>query len=144
MEQQNYSNHKRLDPLYHFVFLLLLLGLWVCVVINLVRALDQQVNPLNAIILLLMVLIFTVFTGIIRPYPLNVQNRAIVTEEGLRHFILTGTRLDIRLTRPQIIALRFASDEEFPELCIRAVNEKLSNKDIKKAIVSWRADHFRV
>ena len=44
----------------------------------------------------------------------------------------------------QIIALRFASDAEFVALVDKAINEKLSNKDIKLAIQNWRADWHRV
>ena len=72
------------------------------------------------------------------------QDRAIKAEENLRHFALTGKLLDGRLTPSQIIALRFASDNEFVILADRAIIENLSNKDIKKAIQYWRADHHRV
>jgi len=43
----------------------------------------------------------------------------------------------------QIIALRFASDEEFIELAKKAVEKKLSAKEIKIAIQNWKADHDR-
>jgi hypothetical protein len=65
-------------------------------------------------------------------------------EEGLRHFILTGKPLYKGLTMQQIIALRFASDEEFAGLAKRAADEGLSGNEIKKAIRGWKADHSRV
>jgi hypothetical protein len=144
MEQQNYANHKRYEPKYHFILMALVLIVLVCAIINLVQAFSKDVNPLSAIILLLFSIMFTVLVGIIRPYPLKAQDRAILAEEGLRHFILIGQRLNPNLTRSQIFALRFASDAELPVLSERAVTEKLSNDAIKKAIVSWRADHFRI
>jgi uncharacterized integral membrane protein len=144
MKPQNNANHTRFDPMYHFIFILLVFIVLACAIINLIQVFNQAGNPLNAIILLLISILFTVVVGIIRAYPLKAQDRAIVAEEGLRHLVLTGKRLDITLTRSQIIALRFASDAEFPALCVKAVSEKLSNDSIKKAIVSWRADHFRI
>jgi hypothetical protein len=144
MEQQNYANHKRYDSKYHFIMIALVLIVLVCTIINLVQAFSKNVNPLSAIVLLLISIMFTLLLGIIRPYPLKAQDRAILAEEGLRYFILTGQRLDPNLTRSQIFALRFASDAELPALSERAVSEKLTNDAIKKAIVSWRADHFRI
>jgi hypothetical protein len=79
-----------------------------------------------------------------RIYALVAQDRAIRAEEQIRHFILTGRALDARLTTAQIVALRFASDSEFPELAQRAVNEQLNEKQIKQAIQQWRADWHRV
>ena len=74
---------------------------------------------------------------------IKVQDRAIRAEEALRHFILTGKALPLELTVGQIVALRFAADEEFPALAKRAVAEKLSRKQIKQAILNWRPDHYR-
>jgi hypothetical protein len=48
------------------------------------------------------------------------------------------------LTENQLVALRFASDAELPTLTERALSEKLSNADIKKAIQNWRPDYWRV
>jgi hypothetical protein len=51
--------------------------------------------------------------------------------------------LDPRLTTRQIIGLRFAADEEFPELARRAAEENLSEDEIKRAVRSWRPDFYR-
>ena len=57
---------------------------------------------------------------------------------------MTGKLLDNRLSISQIIALRFASDEEFVALAQKAVSENLSNKQIKQEIKNWRGDYYRV
>jgi hypothetical protein len=79
-----------------------------------------------------------------RAFALKAQDRAIRAEEQFRHFLLTGKPLDPRLRMSQIIALRFSSDQEFPSLAQKAAEANLSSKDIKTAIVNWRADEYRV
>jgi hypothetical protein len=50
----------------------------------------------------------------------------------------------MELNEGQLIALRFACDAEVTALTERALNEKLSREDIKKAIQHWRPDYWRV
>ncbi len=80
----------------------------------------------------------------VRTYALKAQDRAIRAEENLRHFILTGKPFDSRLNIRQIIALRFASDEELPTLAKKAAEENLHSKEIKQQIKDWRADNYRI
>jgi hypothetical protein len=79
-----------------------------------------------------------------RLFALKAQDRAIRAEENFRHFMLTKRTLDSRLTMSQMIALRFASDEEFPALAQKAADQKMKSVDIKKAIKNWRGDYYRV
>lgn len=78
-----------------------------------------------------------------RTFALKAQDRAIRAEENLRHYVMTGKLHDKSLSIQQIIALRFASDEEFVALSERAAKEKMSNRDIKKAVKNWKADYHR-
>ena len=78
-----------------------------------------------------------------RSFSLKAQDRAIRAEENLRHFVLTGKLLDKSLSISQIIALRFAPDEELIALTERAVKGNLSSTDIKKAIKNWKEDNYR-
>lgn len=144
MKTQNYENHVRMHPIYHYFLTLLVLASLITAVVNLVLSLQSGENVWSALAILLMAAAFVLTFILLRIYPLRAQDRAIRAEESLRHFILTGKPLDSRLTMGQIVALRFASDAEFPELCMAAADEELSPKDIKKRIVEWRADHSRI
>jgi hypothetical protein len=75
---------------------------------------------------------------------LKAQDRAIRAEENFRHFILSGKPFDSSITTGQIIALRFAGDDEFLQLAQKAANENLSPKEIKMLVKNWRADYHRV
>jgi hypothetical protein len=79
-----------------------------------------------------------------RQFATGNQDRIIRAEENFRSYRLTGKNMDDRLTRKQIIALRFADDSEYAALSDKAVSQNLKPKDIKQAIQQWRADHHRV
>jgi hypothetical protein len=82
-----------------------------------------------------------------RLYPLKAQDRIIRMEERLRFASLLPGGLCSRigeLSESQLIALRFACDAELPGLVEKTLSGKLSSAEIKKAIVDWRADYFRV
>jgi hypothetical protein len=91
-----------------------------------------------------MVITLLLIGAIVRLYALKVQDRVIRAEENFRYYRLTGNRLDDTLSMKQVIALRFAPDDEFVELAEQATSESLSPDDIKKAIQNWRADLHRV
>ncbi len=144
MQEQNYKNHARLVLIYHFVLGIILLAIIVLAIINLISFIMHDRHLLQPLMFVLMAIALSIIAVLLRKFPLIAQDRAIKAEENLRHFSLTGKLLDGRLTLSQIIALRFASDNEFVILADRALIENLSNKDIKKAIQYWRADHHRV
>jgi hypothetical protein len=144
MENQTYKTHVRMDPLYHYVLTVLLLATLVVSIINMVQALNTEENVMQSVLLLLMTVAIVIIAILVRLYPLKSQDRAIRAEENLRHFVLTGKLLDSNLSNGQIIALRFADEQEYPTLCERAVKENLKPKEIKQAIVNWKADNNRV
>jgi hypothetical protein len=141
MKQQNYKNHRQIVFGYY-----LMTGIPILILITLaIIMLINKDGDLNTTILFLLtgwILLTMLFKS--RGFALKAQDRAIRAEEHLRYFILTGKRLDVRITTPQIIALRFASDEEFPSLAQKAADENLSTDDIKKSIKNWRADLYRI
>ena len=138
MSEQNYRNHRHIVITYHVLTLLPLLALGIGSVRNLVKAAGGNVYDAALILVITYILASLYYHA--RVFSLKVQDRAIKAEEGLRYFILTGKRLDQRLSLQQIIALRFASDEELSSLAQRAVEEGLSNNAIKKQIKNWRAE----
>lgn len=144
MKEQHFGNHVRYVPLFHFVTMPLMLGIIIASVINLVGLWDVPGQRLGALLICLMALAMGLLAFFARSFALRAQNRAIRAEEHLRYLLLTGKRMDRRLRLGQIIALRFADDEEFVQLAEEAVEKKLSQKAIKQQIRRWRADHHRV
>ncbi|HXB30746.1 MAG TPA: DUF6526 family protein [Puia sp.] len=143
MQEQNYKNHRKLDPLFHIVLLAIIIYLFVQSIINLVDTYSHGGSRQQAVMFLMIAIAFAISFAKIRTFPLKVQDRAIRAEENLRYYILTGKPLDKKLTISQIIALRFAPDHEMVGLVDRIVRENLSNDQIKKAIQHWRSDHHR-
>lgn len=142
MSPQNFSNHTRFDKLYHFTIVPLVLVGLIGSMVNF-AALRPETHYVSALLVLVFFLLFLV-AGLSRIYSLKVQDRVIRAEENFRHFMLTGKPLDTNLHIRQIIALRFASDAEFPALAKRALSENLSARQIKEAIKEWRGDYYRV
>jgi len=142
MAEQNFKNHTRLVPAYHGVAGLLIIAGLIGSIVNLFHA-DAHTHY-SAALLVVVFLVLLILFWYARAFALKAQDRAIRAEENFRHFILTGKPLDKQLRMGQIIALRFASDEELPALAKKAVEEQLSQKQIKEAVKNWRADHHRV
>ena len=142
MREQNFRNHSRYIILWTFITPLILVAILGGSIVNLIHA-DEHTHYSAALILLISVVLIIIY-WYTRAFALRAQDRAIRAEENFRHFILTGKPLDGRLRMSQIIALRFAPDDEFPSLAKKAVEEKLRSKEIKAAIKNWKADHNRV
>jgi len=145
MEEQSYKNHAKFVPVYHFFAFPAMALVFLASLVNLyLRLTSGGGGRFSALLITLISLIATVHTLLSRVFPLKAQDRAIRAEEGLRHYILTGKRLDPRLKLSQVIGLRFASDDELPTLARRAADENLSLDQIKQAVKSWRPDNDRL
>jgi hypothetical protein len=80
-------------------------------------------------------------------YGLINQDRIVRMEVRFRYYTLTGQRFELlepRLSLGQILALRFASDKELVKLVKRAMDERLTPDQIKRAVVDWQGDYMRV
>ena len=139
---QSLKNHARLDPPYHVVLALVLFLNLVYSIVHLVRHLSFR----NGWFVVLSLAIIILFLRL-RQYPLKVQDRVIRLEERLRLQALAPAEWHSqinRLTEGQLIALRFAADDEVVALAKQAVEENLNRKQIKERIRNWRADEWRV
>ena len=139
---QNYKTHTRFLPLFHFFVIPVLLGNVLLALWRLVRepALGTAWGVLFAVALLGLGFLS-------RIQALTVQDRVIRLEERLRLHQLLAPDLHSQinhLSHRQLVALRFASDEEVPELVRDIVGGRLTtSKDIKQRVRSWRADWLR-
>ena len=122
MSEQNFQNHTRWVTGYHFVTLGLIGLLLIGSLVNLFHSTHS--NLYSASLICLVCIILALLAAFVRQFPLKVQDRAIRAEENLRHYVMTGKLLDKHLSMGQIIALRFASDEQFVDLANKAVQEK--------------------
>ncbi len=139
---QNYKNHRRFVPLYHFVLfgILVINLLWSCFRAFRGFSFETAWGILMALALL-------AISFYIRIFALTVQDRVIRLEMRLRlKDLLPG---DLRgriaeLTPSQLIALRFASDAELPDLVREVLSNDIQDRDvIKRKVRDWQADHLR-
>jgi len=141
--EQNFKNHTRFVTGYHVILTLLLLSGLIGSTINLFGSFGTD-QLYSASLILLLFLCCIMVTWYTRVFPLKAQDRAIRAEENFRHFILIGKPLPAGLRISQIVALRFASDEEFLALVQKALAENMTNKAIKLLIKNWKPDYHRV
>ncbi len=143
MKHQSYASHSRFVAGFHFVLGTLLLAGTVASFINIWRHWADADEIMTKVLIALLFVCGIFLFWFSRQFPIKAQDRAIRAEENLRYFILTRKALDSRITMAQVIALRFAPDDEFVILADRTINENLSPDEIKKEIKEWRADHHR-
>jgi hypothetical protein len=139
---QTYANHTRWDPPFHFFALPVFALLAVASMVYFI----WRPGLHSALMFVVAAALATVVVKS-RLSALRVQDRVIRLEERQRLALLMPEPLRSRipeLTEDQLIALRFASDTEVAKLAERALLEKLSRADIKKAIQTWRPDYWRV
>jgi hypothetical protein len=142
-EQQNYSNHVRWVPLFHFLVLPVLLANFFTSVFRW-RFLGFSWGWLIGMLTALALFILAVFA---RTFALKVQDRVIRIEERQRCERLLPAELKLRIeeiTPRQFVALRFASDDELPGLVNKVLTDKISDtKTIKQMVKNWRGDYLR-
>jgi hypothetical protein len=140
---QDYKSHRQFVPLFHFVAFPILV---VNVGVEAVRFYRYQSSYSGWVLILAIGLLL--FATTVRTMVVKAQDRIIRLEERLRLASLMAPEQYAKiqdLTPRQLVALRFASDEEAPDLAQRTLTgEFKSPEEIKKAVKNWRADVHRV
>ncbi len=140
---QDYKNHVRWLPVYHFVLAPMILINLIYSILRLVQ--DPGWDRWEFVFLSIGLVILTLLA---RTQALTAQDRIIRLEERLRYESVLPSdlaRKAVNLEVGQIIALRFASDAELPALVERTLNGDFEKpNDIKLAIKAWWADYLRV
>ena len=142
---QNFKNHSRFDPPFHFFVLPVLMTNLVLSVYITIR--DWPIHSRSHLWWIVVSIALMLLGFRTRIYSLGVQDRLIRLEERLRFMaLLPAAELDQTnaLTIKQIVALRFASDAELPKLVRRTLAENLTPRQIKQSIEAWRPDYTRV
>ena len=142
---QNLKNHTRFHPPFHFFLLPVLLLNFIFMIYITVHEWPRYAH--THLWWIVMAIVFLVMAGLARGYALKVQDRVIRLEERLRLTALLSPadRVHIdELSIQQLIALRFASDDELPALAHQALTKNMEPKAIKQAIVNWRPDNHRI
>jgi Family of unknown function (DUF6526) len=139
---QNFKNHAKVVPAYHFVALPIL-------VLNFVWTLKVaiKVQSFGSIVAFLVSVALIIMFFCARRFALAVQDRVIRVEMQLRlqHVLPTDLQPSIpALNVSQLVALRFASDAELPGLVRKVLGDKIEDrKAIKQMIQNWQPDHLR-
>ena len=140
---QTRASHRRFIPLWHFFVLPVLIANVIIAGVRFYRVPNFETGWSIVVAIALVLGIY-----LSRSMPLRAQDRVIRLEERLRLEKILPADLRARvgdLTPEQMIGLRFAPDDEAPELTRRALSGELKTRsDIKREIRNWRPDHFRV
>ena len=139
---QNFENHVRRVPAFHFFALPVLLINFIWAVYRLIKSFSA-----DAVIATLLAAALIVVALCARLFALKVQDRVIRLEMRLRMAGVLPPDLRARIpefTVDQLVALRFAGDDELPALARKVLDEKLGQrKPIKQLVKSWQPDEWR-
>jgi hypothetical protein len=143
MAEQNFANHVKWVPTFHFLVVPILLLNFGWSIYKLIHSWFSWDGLIGALVALALV----IFMFNARLFALRVQDRVIRLEERQRMSRLLPSELQGRIpefTPTQLVALRFASDGELPGLAQKVLTDKITDqKTIKQMVKNWRADYLR-
>lgn len=139
---QNYANHRKYVPAFHFVAVPLLVAnfVWQASKLKQGASTDAIINVTTAAALVIVCFLARIFA-------LKVQDRVIRLEMRLKLREVLPAEMHYKisqLTAKQLVGLRFASDGELPALVTQILKDNIASADsIKKMIKDWQADDHR-
>jgi hypothetical protein len=153
MNEQNFSNHGKFVPMFHFFVIPVLIANVIWSVVSASRILGHSAtisaSLLTAVALsILLSIALLLLAFLVRLFALGVQDRVIRLEERMRYERLLPDDLKPRIgefTINQLVSLRFASDAELAALAREVLDGKMNErKVIKQMVQNWRADYQRI
>ena len=143
MAEQNFANHGKFFPPFHFFVIPVMVINLVWSIYRLIVA-GVSVDGFERVLLAAALL---VGFGTVRRMALKVQDRVIRLEERLRYERVLPADLKARIgefTVSQLVSLRFASDAELPALARKVLDDKMNErKAIKRMVKTWKPDYLR-
>jgi uncharacterized membrane protein (DUF485 family) len=149
MSEQNFANHAKFVPAFHFFLApVLLINVGVHVYQLFKTPMASASSVVWGIFGVLLAIALLVMAFLARLFALGVQDRVIRLEERIRCERLLPEDLKPRIgefTTIQMVGLRFASDAELPSLARKVLDGKVNDrKAIKQMVQNWRADYQRI
>jgi Family of unknown function (DUF6526) len=143
MAEQNFANHGKFFPAFHF-FVMPLMAINLCWSIYRLYVTRFSWDGVEQVLLAAGLAVGFLSA---RVMALRVQDRVIRLEERLRYERVLPTDLKPRIgefTVSQLVSLRFASDAELPALARKVLDDKINErKAIKQMVKSWKPDYLR-
>ncbi len=139
---QSYANHVRLVPPFHYGLLSLFMVNLGWTIYRAVQA--PSVDTVLGALMAAGIILLALFA---RGFVLTVQDRVIRLEMRLRMKEVLPVSMHPRIgdfTKGQLVALRFACDEELPALAEKVLRDNIQDKKtIKQMVRNWQADNLR-
>jgi uncharacterized membrane protein len=142
MQTQSFSNHVRVHPLYHYFAVPVSLAMVPAALANLFFNFGFM-----AIILAVAMVILHLAIFLARDYAKRNQDRIIRMELRLRYYLITNQQLEeieTQFSIGQLLAMRFASDEELVNILNDPETKAKTPEQIKSQIIQWKPDLMRV
>ena len=143
MAEQNFANHTRVFPLFHFFTVPVMVINFVWEILRW-RTSGFSLGGFERVLLAAGLVVGFLS---VRMMALKVQDRVIRLEEQLRYERILPAELKARageFTLSQLVSLRFASDAELPVLARKVLDDKMEErKAIKQMVKNWRPDYLR-